>query len=50
VLDRIPTAENLVKIAFDLLAPAYHDSYGKHLSLYKIRLYETPNCWAEAFR
>jgi 6-pyruvoyltetrahydropterin/6-carboxytetrahydropterin synthase len=50
VLDRIPTAENLVKIAFDLLAPAYHDSYGKQLRLYKIRLYETPNCWAEAFQ
>jgi 6-pyruvoyltetrahydropterin/6-carboxytetrahydropterin synthase len=49
ILDRIPTAENLAQIAFNLLAPAYHDNYGKQLSLYKIRLYETPNCWAETF-
>lgn len=46
-LDRIPTAENLARIAFDLLKPAYQDCYGNHLQLKKIRLYETPNCWAD---
>jgi 6-pyruvoyltetrahydropterin/6-carboxytetrahydropterin synthase len=48
VLDCVPTAENLAQVAFDLLAPAYRDHYGKCLRLYRIRLYETPNCWADA--
>ena len=26
------------------------DSYGNHLQLERIRLYETPNCWADALR
>ncbi|MGB4466941.1 MAG: 6-carboxytetrahydropterin synthase QueD [Azovibrio sp.] len=46
-LDRIPTAENLAQIAFDRLRPAYQNCYGKQLRLQKIRLYETPNCWAD---
>jgi 6-pyruvoyltetrahydropterin/6-carboxytetrahydropterin synthase len=50
ILDCVPTAENLARVAFDRLAPAYRDNYGKQLKLYKIRLYETPNCWAEAFQ
>ena len=33
VLDVIPTAENLAKVAFDLLLDAYHDNYGNHLRL-----------------
>jgi 6-pyruvoyltetrahydropterin/6-carboxytetrahydropterin synthase len=47
ILDAVPTAENLARIAFDLLAPAYRDIYGNHLRLEKIRLYETPNNWAD---
>lgn len=47
IVDRIPTAENLARIAFELLSPAYRDCYGQHLKLKKIRLYETPNCWAD---
>ncbi|HEY5763543.1 MAG TPA: 6-carboxytetrahydropterin synthase QueD [Rhodocyclaceae bacterium] len=50
VLDRVPTAENLARIAFDLLDRAYRDSYGNHLQLEQVRLYETPNCWADARR
>ena len=46
-MEHIPTAENLARIAFDILAPAYQASYGQHLQLKKIRLYETPNCWAD---
>lgn len=48
VLDCVPTAENLAATAFRLLAPAYHDSYGNQLRLERVRLYETPNCWADA--
>lgn len=50
ILDRVPTAENLARIAFDLLDTAYRDTYGNHLCLSRVRLYETPNCWADALR
>ncbi|MDR2364338.1 MAG: 6-carboxytetrahydropterin synthase QueD [Zoogloeaceae bacterium] len=48
LLDAVPTAENLARAAFDLLAPVYRENYAPRLILSKIRLYETPNCWAEA--
>lgn len=50
VLERVPTAENLARTAFDILAPLYHDCYGDRLRLERVRLYETPNCWADALR
>lgn len=50
VLNAQPTAENLAKIAFEILDQAYQDTYGNHLCLEQIRLYETPNCWAEVLR
>lgn len=48
VLDVVPTAENLVKVAFGILQHAYRDRYGHELQLSRLRLYETPNCWADA--
>jgi 6-pyruvoyltetrahydropterin/6-carboxytetrahydropterin synthase len=45
-----PTAEHLALAAFRLLEPAYRDEYGNHLQLDRVRLYETPNCWADAIR
>lgn len=50
LLDRVPTAENLANIAFETLDRAYLDTYGNHLRLARVRLYETPNCWADAVR
>lgn len=50
VLDVVPTAENLARAAFDLLLPAYRDLYGNHLKLERVRLYETPNNWADCSR
>jgi 6-pyruvoyltetrahydropterin/6-carboxytetrahydropterin synthase len=50
VLDVIPTAENLVELAFRILDPLYRDTYGNQLRLERVRLYETPNCWADAIR
>lgn len=50
VLDRVPTAENLARLAFDCLDAVYRDTYGNHLRLEQVRLYETPNCWADATR
>ena len=35
---------------FRILDPAYRDIYGNHLRLERVRLFETPNCWADAVR
>lgn len=50
LLDVVPTAENLAAEAFRVLNAAYQDTYGNHLRLERVRLYETPNCWADAVR
>lgn len=47
VLDVIPTAENLALAAFSILDAAYARS---GLRLHRVRLYETPNNWADAIR
>ena len=50
LLDRVPTAENLARLAFAILDPVYRDTYGNQLRLARVRLFETPNCWADADR
>jgi 6-pyruvoyltetrahydropterin/6-carboxytetrahydropterin synthase len=50
LLDRVPTAENLAHLAFATLEAVYRDSFGNQLRLERIRLFETPNCWADAVR
>lgn len=50
ILDCVPTAENLAEEAFRVLDPVYRNTYGNHLQLQRVRLYETPNCWADAVR
>ncbi|QKY02435.1 6-carboxytetrahydropterin synthase QueD [Janthinobacterium lividum] len=47
IIDRIPTVENLAKVAFDILQAVFLDKFGTGLRLYKLVLHETPNCWAE---
>jgi len=49
-LDVIPTAENLAIHAFKALDRAVADTYGDRLHLERVRLYETPNNWADAVR
>ena len=48
ILEVVPTAENLVEVAFRILKDAYRDRFGHVLKLTRVRLYETPNCWADA--
>jgi 6-pyruvoyltetrahydropterin/6-carboxytetrahydropterin synthase len=48
ILDLPPTAEHLAQTAFQALSRAYDSSFGTHLRLERVRLYETPNCWADA--
>lgn len=50
VLDVVPTAENLAAEAFRLLAPGIATLCDKALTLENVRIYETPNCWADATR
>jgi 6-pyruvoyltetrahydropterin/6-carboxytetrahydropterin synthase len=50
VLDRVPTVENLAAIAFETLSHVYDAHYGINLRLQRVRLYETPNCWADFVR
>lgn len=48
IFPTVPTAENIAQEAFRILKSKYHDTYGNHLTLEKVRLYETPNNWADA--
>lgn len=48
VLDAVPTAENLAAVAAERIANAIRKHYGDTVWLTKIRLFETPNCWADA--
>lgn len=50
VLEIPPTAENLAMLAFRQLDNAYHHSYGNNLKLERVRIYETPNNWADFLR
>ncbi len=50
VLDAVPTAENLAMLAFKRLENAYRDIYGNHLRLEQVRIFETPNNWADCVR
>lgn len=50
VMDCVPTAENMAAEAFRMLDRCYRDSYGNHLRLERVRLYETPNNWADALQ
>lgn len=50
LFDAPPTAEHLALVAFRVLRKAYHDTYGDSLKLERVRVYETPNCWADAVR
>ena len=47
VLPCVPTAENLVKIAFASIAALISKHFGCAIALTHVRLYETPNCWAD---
>lgn len=49
VFDTPPTAENLALEAFRVLDAAYRDTFGNHLKLERVRLFETPNNWADCF-
>jgi 6-pyruvoyltetrahydropterin/6-carboxytetrahydropterin synthase len=48
IFPTVPTAENMAAEAFRILKNQYKDTYGNHLKLERVRLFETPNSWADA--
>lgn len=48
IFPTVPTAENMAAEAFKVLNGEYQDIYGNQLKLTRVRLYETPNNWADA--
>lgn len=50
ILDNIPTVENLANTAFEILSNAYKNYLNIGLKLKSLKLYETPNCWAEVIK
>jgi len=49
VMQAIPTVENLARAAFAVLEPIFKKRFGGRLNLSRLRLYETPNCWADVY-
>jgi 6-pyruvoyltetrahydropterin/6-carboxytetrahydropterin synthase len=47
VMEYVPTVENLASAAFKVLQPVFEKAFDGQLRLSSIRLYETPNCWAD---
>ncbi len=43
-----PTAEHLAATAFRILGQACAALYGSRVHVARVRIYETPNCWADA--
>lgn len=47
IMEHVPTVENLATTAFAILQPVFNKAFGGRLKLSAVRLYETPNCWAD---
>jgi len=50
IMEHVPTVENLATAAFAILKPVFNKAFDGRLELSFIRLYETPNCWADVHR
>jgi 6-pyruvoyltetrahydropterin/6-carboxytetrahydropterin synthase len=44
---KVPTAENMALVAYGALKEVFKERYGKSIIPVKVRLYETPNNWAD---
>jgi 6-pyruvoyltetrahydropterin/6-carboxytetrahydropterin synthase len=49
ILDKVPTAENMALIAFNLLKNVFVKTFQNDIVPIRVRLYETPNNWADAY-
>ncbi|KRO78298.1 MAG: 6-carboxytetrahydropterin synthase QueD [Nitrosomonadales bacterium] len=48
VFPKVPTAENMALVAFDILSQAFLKEFKGLIKPINVRLYETPNNWADA--
>ena len=49
ILDKVPTAENMALIAFNLLKNVFEKTFQNDIVPTRVRLFETPNNWADAY-
>jgi len=49
VLKKVPTAENMALIALNILKDNFKKKYDNQIIPIKVRLFETPNNWADAY-
>ena len=49
VFPLVPTAENMALVAMDKLKISFNKEFGSLIKPFKVRLYETPNNWADAY-
>ena len=47
ILQKVPTAENMALVAYESLKKAFKERYNNSIVPVKVRLYETPNNWAD---
>ena len=45
----VPTAENMALVAMEKLKTAFKKEFGDSIRPFKIKLFETPNNWAEVY-
>ena len=49
VFPLVPTAENMALVAIEKLKISFEKEFGSLIKPFKVRLYETPNNWADAY-
>ena len=49
VFPLVPTAENMALVAMEKLKISFDKEFGSLIKPFKVRLYETPNNWADAY-
>jgi 6-pyruvoyltetrahydropterin/6-carboxytetrahydropterin synthase len=48
IFPAVPTAENMASEAYRILNTEFNKRFNNQLKIKQIRLYETPNSWADA--
>jgi len=49
IFPKVPTAENMALVAMENLKKIFYDNYKEAIIPIKVRLYETPNNWADSY-
>ena len=49
IFPKVPTAENMALVAMERLKKVFYDNFKEAIIPIKVRLYETPNNWADSY-